>query len=41
MVAQAMAVRGVPTVEPTDGDRPTAPRWWKEALIHEDVPAAI
>jgi len=36
-VAQAMVIEGESTIEPTFGDRPTPPGWWKEALIPEDA----
>jgi ribonuclease Z len=37
-VPQALAVPGEPKFEPTYGQRPTPPSWWKEAFIAEDLP---
>jgi ribonuclease Z len=37
-VPQPMAVPGEPKFEPTYGQRPTPPSWWKDALIADDLP---
>jgi len=38
-VAQAFAVPGEATIEPTFGQRPPPPAWWKDAIMLEEAPA--